>query len=56
MNTSLVSAGPDGRAGSGPSTSPANNVDGSIVAFVTTAPDLVGRATGGVPQIVTARS
>jgi hypothetical protein len=55
MNTSLVSAGPDGRAGSGPSTSPANNADGSIVGFVTTAADLVGSPTGGIPQIVTAK-
>ena len=55
MNTSLVSAGADGRAGSGPSTSPASNVDGSMVAFVTTAADLIGRSTS-VPQIVTARA
>ena len=55
MNTSLVSAGPDGRAGAGPSSQPANNADGSIVGFVTTAPDLVGRPTGGIPQIVTAK-
>ena len=54
MNTSLISAGADGRAGAGPSTSPASNVDGSMVAFVTTAADLIGRATS-VPQIVTAR-
>ena len=54
MNTSLVSAGSDGRAGSGPSTSPASNVDGTTVAFVTTAADLIGRSTG-VPQIVSAR-
>ena len=54
MNTSLVSAAADGRAGSGPSDSPANNADGSIVGFVTTAPDLVGAATGGVPQVVAA--
>jgi hypothetical protein len=53
MDTSLVSAGPDGRAGSGPSSSPANNADGSIVGFVTSAPDL--GAAGGVPQVVTAK-
>lgn len=55
MDTSLVSAGPDGRAGAGASHSPANNVDGSIVAFVTTAAGLVGRPTGGVAQIVSAK-
>jgi hypothetical protein len=53
MDTRLVSAGPDGRAGAGPSSSPASNVDGSIVAFVTTAGDLIGRSTA-IPQIVTA--
>ena len=54
MDTSLVSAAPDGRAGAAASHSPAINVDGSMIAFVTTAADLVGRATGGVSQIVTA--
>ena len=52
MDTKLVSAGANGLAGSGPSTSPANNVDGSIVAFATTASDLV--QTGGVAQIAKA--
>lgn len=52
MDTRLVSMGSDGRSGSGPSTQPASNVDGRIVAFATTAPDLV--ATGGVAQIARA--
>ena len=52
MDTQLVSAGANGLAGSGASTQPANNVDGSIVAFATTAGDLV--RTGGVAQIVKA--
>jgi len=56
MDTSLVSAGPDGSAGSAASHSPASNVDGSIVAFVTTAAELVGRPTGGVAQIVSAKA
>ena len=55
MDTSLISAGPDGRAGAGASHSPASNVDGSIVAFVTAAADLMGRPTGGVSQIVSAK-
>ena len=54
MDTRLISAGSDGRAGAGPSSSPASNVDGSVVVFVTTAGDLIGRPTG-VPQIVKAR-
>jgi hypothetical protein len=52
MDTRLVSSGPDGGAGAGPSTQPASNVDGRIVAFVTSAPDLV--RTGGSPQIAKA--
>ncbi len=52
MDTRLVSAGPDGQAGAGASTQPASNVDGRIVAFTTTAPDLV--RTGGVSQIAKA--
>jgi hypothetical protein len=52
MDTRLVSAGTDGRAGAGPSTQPASNVDGGVVAFVTRAPDLV--RTGGVAQIAKA--
>lgn len=52
METKLVSAADNGLAGSGPSTAPAGNVDGSIVAFATTATDLV--RTGGVSQIAKA--
>ena len=52
MDTKLVSVGSNGLAGSGASTQPANNVDGSIVAFATTAGDLV--RTGGVAQIAKA--
>ena len=54
MDTRLVSAARGGRAGAGPSGSPASNVDGSVVAFVTTAADLVGLATGGRSQVVKA--
>ncbi len=52
MTTKLVSAADNGMAGSGPSTQPASNVDGSIVAFATTASDLV--RTGGLSQIAKA--
>jgi hypothetical protein len=52
MDTKLVSAAGNGMAGAGASTSPASNVDGSIVAFATTAADLV--RTGGVSQIAAA--
>jgi hypothetical protein len=54
MDTRLVSARPDGRAGAAASHSPASNVDGTVVAFVTTAADLVGRATRGISQVVKA--
>ena len=54
MATRLVSAGSAGRAGAAASHSPASNVDGSVVAFVTTAADHVGRATRGVSQVVKA--
>jgi hypothetical protein len=54
MDTRLVSAGPDGRAGAAASHSPGSNVDGTVVAFVTTAGDLVGRATRGISQVVKA--
>jgi hypothetical protein len=53
MDTSLISAAADGNAGAGPSTSPASNVDGSIVAFVTAAADL--GATNGNPQVVSVK-
>jgi hypothetical protein len=52
MDTRLVSSDSGGRAGSGASTQPASNVDGSVVAFVTTASDLV--RTGGRAQIAKA--
>ena len=52
MDTRLLSVDDNGRAGAGPSTQPASNVDGSVVAFVTTAADLV--RTGGVAQIAKA--
>src|SRR5439155_6196224 len=42
MTTQLVSRDAAGRPGSGPSTSPASNVDGSAVAYATTAPNLIG--------------
>ena len=54
MDTSLVSAASNGNAGAGPSDSPAINVDGSKIAFTTTADDLVGRAAGGIAQVVAA--
>jgi len=53
MHTRLVSAS-HGRAGAGASESPASNVDGSVVAFATTAPELVGRGANGHPQVVQA--
>jgi hypothetical protein len=53
MDTRLVSAGADGHAGRGASGLPASNVDGTIVAFTTTAPDLIGAATA-FPQVVQA--
>jgi TolB protein len=52
MDTRLVSADRDGRAGAGASSAPASNVDGSVVAFSTTASDLV--RTGGHAQIAMA--
>ena len=55
MDTRLVSAGRDGRAGSAASHSPGSNVDGTVVAFVTTAGDLAGRSTRGIAQVVKAQ-
>ena len=52
MDTRPLSVDGGGRAGAGASTQPASNVDGSIVAFVTTASDLV--PTGGAAQIAKA--
>lgn len=40
------------RGGSRPSRSPASNVDGAMVAYVTSAPELVGADPHGIPQIV----
>jgi hypothetical protein len=54
MATQLVSRTDAGRAGSGASTSPANNVDGSVVAYSTTAPDLTGGDSLGAAQVVRA--
>ena len=54
MTTRLISRTDAGRVGSGPSTSPANNVDGSVVAYVTRAPDLIGGDPRGAPQVVRA--
>lgn len=54
MTTRLISRNDAGMAGNGPSTSPATNVDGSVLAYVTSAPDLVGRDPGGASQVVRA--
>jgi hypothetical protein len=54
MDTRLVSAARDGCAGSAASHSPGSNVDGTVVAFVTTAGDLAGRSTRGIAQVVKA--
>jgi hypothetical protein len=55
MATRLVSAGDDGAAGNGASYAPASNVTGTVVAFTTTANDLIGRGSGGHPQVVQAQ-
>lgn len=54
MTTQLISRTNGGRAGNGPSRSPANNVDGSVVAYATSAPDLIGGDPRGAPQVVRA--
>ncbi|HEV2785993.1 MAG TPA: hypothetical protein VGV67_06370 [Solirubrobacteraceae bacterium] len=54
MATRLISRTGAGSAGSGPSASPASNVDGSVIAYVTTAPDLIGAHAGGAPQVIRA--
>ena len=54
MATRLISKNGAGRAGSGPSASPASNVDGSVVAYVTTAPDLIGGHPRRATQVVRA--
>ena len=54
MTTQLISRTAAGTAGAGPSTSPANNVDGSVVAYSTSAPDLIGADPRGATQVVRA--
>ncbi len=54
LATRLISRNGAGSAASRPSRSPANNVDGSIVAYVTAAPDLVGGDPRGAAQVVRA--
>ncbi len=54
MTTQLISRNDAGRAGNGRSTSPASNVDGSIVAYATSAPDLIGADPRGASQVVRA--
>lgn len=54
MTTQLISRTAAGTAAAGPSASPAANVDGSIVAYVTTAADLIGGDAQGRSQIVRA--
>ncbi|MEA2311430.1 MAG: hypothetical protein QOE28_1398 [Solirubrobacteraceae bacterium] len=54
MATRLVSAGPDGLAGDGDSSAPATNVTGGVVAYTTTAPALIGRASSAA-QVVQAQ-
>jgi Tol biopolymer transport system component len=54
MTTQLISRTDAGSAGRGPSTNPATNVDGSVVAYTTTAPDLIGADPNGAPQVVRA--
>ena len=53
MATRLISKNGSGVAGSGPAASPASNVDGSMLAYVTTAPDLVG-GHAEAPQVIRA--
>jgi hypothetical protein len=45
LRTRLVSATPSGEAGNGASHSPASNTTGGIVAFSTTAPNLIGASS-----------
>ncbi|MBW3654390.1 MAG: hypothetical protein KY433_12615 [Actinobacteria bacterium] len=54
MTTQLISRNDAGRAAAGPSRSPASNVDGSVVAYVTSAPDLIGGDARGASQVVRA--
>ena len=54
MTTQLISRNAAGRAGAGPSRRPASNVDGSVVAYVTSAPDLIAGDPRGGSQVVRA--
>lgn len=54
MTNQLISLTSDGSPANGASRAPASNVTGAIVAFQTTASNLIGRDTGGVPQVVQA--
>jgi hypothetical protein len=54
MTTQLISRTTAGAAGAGRSTNPATNVDGGVVAYETTAPDLIGADAGGVTQVMRA--
>ena len=54
MATRLISRTGAGSAGSGPSSSPASNVDGGVVAYVTSAPDLIGAHPRGASQVIRA--
>jgi hypothetical protein len=53
MATRLISATPSGEAGNGASYAPAVNTTGSVVAFTTTASNLIGRGSPH-PQVVQA--
>ncbi|MDQ3849513.1 MAG: hypothetical protein M3296_02715 [Actinomycetota bacterium] len=54
MTTRLISRNGAGQAGRGASTSPATNLDGGVVAYATTAPDLIGADARGASQVVQA--
>jgi hypothetical protein len=54
MSTQLISLTRGGSPADGASRAPATNTTGGIVAFQTTAPNLIGGDTGGVPQVVQA--
>jgi hypothetical protein len=54
MTTQLISLASNGAVANGASRAPASNTTGEIVAFQTTAPNLIGADTAGVPQVVQA--
>jgi hypothetical protein len=54
MTTQEISLTSNASPANGASRAPASNTTGGIVAFQTTAPNLIGRDTGGVPQVVQA--